>query len=200
MGGEGRQKREVWRGLRPAVALRAGAGAAVAVTVGRHASIWGPKTQLWAGVRAHGAPRGPMRGAGAVAREARGIRTRATSTFEVVVIKHGHQGGGGAQLAAELQLLHPPSQDVWHGAAEVIGWFNNCAGDTAKGQNYNAMYCLKTISIYYRCEYTSLSLNTSKAHYAIPDEIASVDYRNKPLPAVSVNVINTYRNGKWICR
>lgn len=63
-------------------------------------------------MRAHRAPGHTMRGGGAVARNARGTGTGAASAFEVVLLKHRHPGGGGAQLAAELQLLHPPSQDV----------------------------------------------------------------------------------------
>lgn len=131
-GGGGRQEREVWGRLGPAVALRAGAGAAVAVAVRSQACVWGQQTQLWAAVRAQRAPGQSRRGAGAVAREARGTGTGAASAFWVALVKHRHPGGGGAQLAAELQLLHPPSQDVWHGAAEVIGWFNNCRREAAK--------------------------------------------------------------------
>lgn len=150
IGGGGWQKREVWRGLRPAVALRAGAGAAVAVTVGCHAGIRGQRARLWAWGRAYGTLLLSMGGRGAAAREARGIWTWATSTCEVAVIKHRHQGGRGAQLAAQLQLVHPPSQDVWYCAAEVIGWFNNCVGDTAKGQKYDVVYCVKPISICFK--------------------------------------------------
>lgn len=61
---------------------------------------------------AHGAPGQSMGGAGAVARKAGGTGTGAASAFWVALVKHRHPGGGGAQLAAELQLLHPPSQDV----------------------------------------------------------------------------------------
>lgn len=53
-----------------------------------------------------------MRGAWAVAGEAGSMGMGAASTYEVALIKHGHPGGGGAQLAAELQLMHPLSQDV----------------------------------------------------------------------------------------
>lgn len=113
MGGGGQQKGKVWRGLGPAVALRAGAGAAVAVAVGCHAGIRGQQTWLRAGMRSSRARRGSVRGTGAVAREPRGVRTWATGTLEVaVIIKHRHEGGRGAQLAAEVQLLHPLSQDV----------------------------------------------------------------------------------------
>lgn len=131
-GGGGRQEREVWGRLGPAVALGAGAGAAVAVAVGSQARVWGQQTQLRAAVRAQRAPGQSRRGAGAVAREARGTGTGAAGAFWVALVKNRHPGGGGAQLAAELQLLHPPSQDVWHGAAEVIGWFNNCRREAAK--------------------------------------------------------------------
>lgn len=61
---------------------------------------------------AGGAARQAVRGAGAVARQARGAGAGAASAFGVALVKHRHPGGGGAQLAAELQLLHPPSQDV----------------------------------------------------------------------------------------
>lgn len=139
MGGGGQQKRKVWRRLGPAVALRAGAGAAVAVAVRRHAGVRGRQTRLRAsGGRSPGAPRGSMLAAGAAAGEARGTGTRASGTPEVAVVKHRHEGGGGAQLAAELQLLHPLSQDGGHRAAQVVRGFNNCRGDTAKGQNYKA--------------------------------------------------------------
>lgn len=103
------------------MAPRAGTGAAVAVAVGGQAGIRGQQTQLWAAARARRTPGRAMRGAGAVARKARSTGTGAASAIGVVLLKQRHPGGGGSQLAAELQLLHSPSQDVGHGAAEVIG-------------------------------------------------------------------------------
>lgn len=92
--------------------MRAGTGATVAVTVGGQTCIGGQQTQLWAAVRAGRTAGQSMRGAGAVARQARSTVTSAASAFGIVLLKHSHPGGRGAQLAAELQLLHPPSQDV----------------------------------------------------------------------------------------
>lgn len=69
---------------------------------------------------------------GAVAREARRAGARAAGAIGVVLLKQRHPGGRGAQLAAELQLLHPASQDVRDGAAEVIGRLNNCRRDEAE--------------------------------------------------------------------
>lgn len=94
------------------MAVEAGAGAAVAVAVRGQACIGGQQTQLWAAVRAQRAPGRSMRDAGAVAGEARGTGTGADSAFGTVLLKHRHPGGGRSQVAAELQLLHSPSQDV----------------------------------------------------------------------------------------
>lgn len=105
------------------MAVRARAGAAMAVAVRRQARVRGEQTRLRAAVRARGAPRGKaMRRVRAVARQAGGTRTdREASAFRTVLLKHRHPGGRRAQLAAELQLLHSPGQDVGHGASEVIG-------------------------------------------------------------------------------
>lgn len=92
--------------------VRAGTGAAVAVAVRGQACVRGQQTQLRAAVRAHRAPGQSVRDAGAVARQARGTGAGAASAFGATLVKHRHPGGRGAQLAAELQLLHPPSQDV----------------------------------------------------------------------------------------
>ena len=81
---------------------------------------------------AHRAAGQTVGGAGTVAGQARSTGTWATGAFRVVLLKQRHPGGRGAQLAAELQLLQSPSQDVGHGAAEVIGGLNNCRRDAAK--------------------------------------------------------------------
>lgn len=128
----GRQEGEVWGRLGPAMMVGTGAGAAVAVAVWCQTGVWGQQAQSWAAVRAQGAPGQTVGGMGAVARQARGTGTRAARAVGGVLFKQRHPGGGGAQLAAKLQLLHPPSQDVRHCAAEVIWCLNNWRKDAEK--------------------------------------------------------------------